>query len=112
MTWVPPERDIDPLEKALSLAVRDTILAFPAGNGSAPESWRDLSREGAAVSVLLRVAPREAASHQGRAALAYDVGGEAVAGRVGYRCEGRAVIDLKTRAFLDVTCRLVPVGQV
>ncbi|MEW6122661.1 MAG: hypothetical protein AB1698_08595 [Pseudomonadota bacterium] len=112
MTWGPPERDMEPLEKALSLAVRDTILAYPAGNGGAPDHWRDMRSEGAPLSVLLRIFPRETASHRGRAALAYDVAGEAVVGRMGYRCEGRAVIDLKTRAFLDVACRLVAVGPV
>ncbi|WP_127089607.1 hypothetical protein [Aquabacter cavernae] len=112
MTWQPPERDIDPFEKLLSLAVRDTILAHPAGNGGAAQTWRELRSDGMALNLLLRVAPREAVSHQGRAALTYDVGGEALSGRTGYRCEGRAVIDLKTRAFLDVTCRLVPVGAV
>lgn len=110
MTWRPPERDIHPYEKILSLAIRDAILSAPAGNG--PGAWREVSAEGETLNLMLRIAPREQRSFKGRAVLAYAVAGDAVAAAKGYRCEGEALIDLKTRAFLSVECQLVPVGDV
>ncbi|MEW6256046.1 MAG: hypothetical protein AB1592_08825 [Pseudomonadota bacterium] len=110
MTWTPPDRDIHPYETILSLAIRDTILAAPSGNGEG--TWREVEAQGEALNLHLRVAPRERRTFNGRAVLAYAVAGDAVAAGTGYRCEGEALIDLKTRAFLAVECRLLPVGDI
>lgn len=112
MIWQPPDRDIHPFEKILSLAVRDLVLAFPGGNMNGPVAWRDVRCGETALNLALRVSPLETRSHKGRAALAYGVSGDAVWGRAGYRCEGEALIDLRTRAFLAVECRMIPVGAV
>lgn len=110
MIWQPLERDMDPRDMILSEAVRDAVTRFPDGRREA--GWQDFAHGGVQLSVCLRHVPQQTLSHNGRAALRYAVGGEVVEGRAGYRCEGHAILDLKTRAFLHVECRLIPVGQV
>jgi len=109
MIWRPLERDMDPRDMILSEAVRDAVTRYPDGRREA--SWQELAHGGVRLSVCLRHAPQQTFAYNGRAALLYAVAGEVVEGREGFRCEGRAVLDLKTRAFLHVECSLIPVGQ-
>lgn len=44
--------------------------------------------------------------------IVYAVSGNAVVDGMGYRISGRAALDIATRAFLDVDCRLESVGAV
>ncbi|WP_454915556.1 hypothetical protein [Xanthobacter sediminis] len=93
----------------LSQAVRDAVTCYPDGRREA--AWQEFGHGGVQLSVCLRHAPQQTLAYNGRAALTYVVAGEVVEGRDGFRCEGRAILDLKTRAFLHVECALIPVGQ-
>lgn len=110
MTWQPPKRDMDPREMLLSASVRDAIGRHPDGHRAS--SWQDLTLDGVRLHLCLSHAPQQSVAYAGRAALMYAIAGEVVEGRSGYRCEGHAILDLKTRAFLSVDCHLVPVGRV
>ncbi|MFG1295545.1 hypothetical protein [Xanthobacter variabilis] len=109
MSWQPPVRDMNPREMILSAAVRDAISRHPDGHRAT--SWQDLTLAGVRLRLSLTHAPHQSVTYAGRAALMYAVAGEAVEGEGGYRCEGSAILDLKTRAFLNVECALIPVGR-
>ncbi|MGU3492575.1 hypothetical protein ACLBXM_00910 [Xanthobacteraceae bacterium A53D] len=109
MTWHPPRTDVSPLEAELSRLARALILADP--DGTAAPDWHDLALEGEPARAHLAARPRERGSHLGRAVLIYDLSGQVLIGRAGHACTGTAVMDLKTRAFLDVSCGLRPMGR-
>ncbi|MFG1431285.1 hypothetical protein V5F44_15580 [Xanthobacter sp. V2C-8] len=110
MTWQPPARDMDPREMILSAAVRVAIARHP--DGCRADAWQELASGGMRLTLRLAHAPQQRIAYNGRAALMYAVSGEVLEGRQGHSCEGSAVLDLKTRAFLNVDCRLVPTGRV
>ncbi|MEP9377953.1 hypothetical protein ABLE91_14640 [Aquabacter sp. CN5-332] len=111
MIWQPLTQDVNPFDVMVSMAVRDCITQNPNGlRENAP--WRSFTYDGAELRLCLRTAPQQSITHNGRAALVYVVAGEGVSGQMGYRCEGRAILDLKTRAFLDVDCQLIQMGHV
>ncbi|WP_029002899.1 hypothetical protein [Azorhizobium doebereinerae] len=112
MIWQPLKDDVGGVEARLSETVRALVAAYPAGGPEQP-AWQALAlADGRPLQLRLAVMPRSRLSHGRRAALDYAVSGQAVFGGEGFRCEGVAVLDLKTRALLDVTCRLVSLGPV
>lgn len=110
MIWRPLERDIDPRDMIVSRVVRLAITRFPEAHRETV--WQEAGYGGVRLHLRLDHAPSQTVTYQGRAAMLYVIAGEVVEGREGARCEGQAVLDLKTRAFLSVTCRLIPVGRV
>lgn len=111
MIWRPLDEDVSPFDVMVSTAVRDCIIQNPNGLRENAQ-WRDFTYEGVKLSLRMRAAPQQSLTHNKRAAIEYVVAGEGVSGEIGYRCEGRAILDLKTRAFLDVDCELIPTGRV
>lgn len=61
---------------------------------------------------MLSAQHMEQVQHGACQAVVYTVRGNAVVDGMGYRITGQAVLDIATRAFLDVDCRLEPVGAV
>src|SRR5262245_25127184 len=115
MTWRPASKEIDPLQEAVLNAARATILPTAAVNSPAPASdgVRALTLEdGRQVRIALTAREMSKETRNGRAQVTYAFSGNAVADRAGYRVTGEAVIDLTTRAFLNVSCRLEPVGSI
>ncbi|MFG1392041.1 hypothetical protein [Xanthobacter agilis] len=110
MIWQPLERDVDPRDMIVSRAVRTGIARYPDGHRET--IWQEGTYGGRMLRLRLHHAPRQTLAYQGRAALLYAVSGEVLEGLEGYRCEASAILDLKTRAFLNVACRLIPLGPV
>jgi hypothetical protein len=114
-TWRPASHEIDPLLEAVVNAARATILPVSAINSPAPLSngVRDLVlADGRTLRLALKAHQVTQESRNDRPLVVYEIGGSAVVDRSGYRVIGKATVDLATRAFFDVDCRLEPVGIV
>ncbi|WP_027522015.1 hypothetical protein [Bradyrhizobium sp. Ec3.3] len=114
--WRPATREIDPLEEAVANAARATILPTPTIN--VPRQSSDgirtqLLRDGRELRLLLSTQYLKLQQRGPRAVVIYAVRGNAVVDKhIGYRVTGQAVLDVATRAFLDVECRLESAGSV
>ncbi len=112
MIWHPLKDDVGALDGLLTAAARAVVGAHPSGGPDAP-LWQTLALEdGRLLQLRLSAVPRQRITHGLRAALAYAVAGQAVIGTAGFACSGSVVVDLKTRAFLDVRCALTALGPV
>lgn len=114
-TWRPASHEPDPLLEAVNNAARATILPVAAINVPPPSSdgIRDLQLpDGRQLRIALTAHQMAQETHGVRAVVIYDIGGNALIDRIGYRVTGRAVVDIATRAFLDINCRLETVGSV
>ena len=115
MTWRPAAKEIDPLQEAVLNAARATIL--PAAAINVPPPGSDGVRtvtlgDGRQLRVALTAKELSQQKRNDRPVVIYGFSGNAVADRSGYRVTGEAVIDVATHAFLNVSCRLEPVGAV
>jgi len=61
------------------------------------------------MSLTAQVVTQE--TRNGRPTAIYGIGGHVAVEHEGYKVAGQAVIDLATRAFLEVECRLSSVGM-
>lgn len=109
MIWQPLREDVAPLDVALSRQIRALILADPEGR--AAPVWTPLPLPGAEAQLRLAARPEESEIRAGRMVLLYRLSGQATVGRDGFACNGRAVVDLKTRAFVEVSWQLQPLGE-
>lgn len=112
MIWQPLKDDVGPLEAQLSAWVRALVAAHPGGGPEAPTWHTAPLGDGQIAQFRLAVAPQVRTTFGVRAVVTYAVTGQVVIAAEGFACEGEAVLDLKTRAFLDVRCRLSPLGPV
>lgn len=114
--WQPATHEIDPLLEAVANAARATILPTapinvlpPAADGIRPNRLRD----GRELRLQLSTQCLEQRQRGPRTVVVYAVQGHAVVDDcAGYRLTGQAVLDVATRAFLDVQCRLESVGPI
>lgn len=112
MIWQPLKEDVGALDVQLSASVRALVAAHPAGGPEAP-TWQSVHLgDGRRVQLRLAASPQIRTKFGLRAVITYAVTGQAVIGAEGFVCRGEAVLDLKTRAFLDVQCTLSPIGAV
>lgn len=113
--WRPPTHEIDPLLEAVANAARATIAPTASINAPAPSS-DGIREQRLGDGRLLRMQLSTQETQQERRgvtlAIVYALRGDAVVDGMGYRITGQAALDVVTRAFLDVDCRLEPVGAV
>ncbi|MGY8683194.1 hypothetical protein Q2941_36275 [Bradyrhizobium sp. UFLA05-153] len=102
--------------EAVANAARATILPTPMINMPPPSSdgiRSLLLRDGRELRLRLSTQHLEQRQRGPRTVVVYAIRGNAVVdNRTGYRVSGQAVLDLATRAFLDVECRLEQVSSV
>lgn len=114
--WQPATHEIDPLLEAVADAARATIMPTASINVSPPTADGIRSnrlRDGRELRLQLSTQCLEQRQRGPRTVVVYAVQGSAVVDdRAGYRVTGQAVLDVATRAFLDVQCRLESVGPV
>jgi len=110
MSWRPLDRVPDHVELAFLDAVRATILPVElhsriaaAENGTLTVTLAD----GRMAHVSFQVATRASTNFGAREALRYDLNGQAVIGHTSFGLAARAVVDLKTRAFVEVACEIL-----
>jgi hypothetical protein len=113
--WRPPTHEIDPLLEAVVNATRATI-APSASIDAPPPSSDDIRaqrlRDGRELRMRLSAQELQQVQRGVAPAVVYAVRGNAVVDGMGYRITGQAVLDIATRAFFDVDCRLESVGAV
>ncbi|MCC8955309.1 hypothetical protein H8B02_18245 [Bradyrhizobium sp. Pear77] len=114
--WRPATHEIDPLLEAVADAARATILPTasidmppPSADGIRSQRLRD----GRELRLKLSTHCLGQEQRGPRAVLVYALKGSVVVDNgTGYGVTGRAVLDVATRAFLDVSCQLKHVGAV
>lgn len=113
--WRPASHEIDPLLEAVINAARATILPVPTINTPAPlsDGVRDLElADGRRLQMVLKAQQLTQETRHDRPVVVYEINGNAVVDRAGFLIIGKATIDLATRAFFEVDCRMEPVGTV
>lgn len=113
--WQPATQEIDPVLEALQHAARATIapsasIGTPAPSASGVREVQIF--DGRVLRMQLSAQPTQQVQRGVNTAVVYAVSGNAVVDRAGFRVVGQAVLDIATQAFLDVDCRLEPVGTV
>ncbi|MES5486691.1 hypothetical protein QMZ05_28395 [Bradyrhizobium sp. INPA03-11B] len=114
--WRPATHEIDPLVEAIANTARATILPTASINippQSADGIHSQRLRDGRELRLCLSTKYLEQGQRAFCTVLVYALHGNALVDSfMGYRVTGQAVLDVATRAFLDVECRLDPVGPV
>ncbi|WP_426441386.1 hypothetical protein [Bradyrhizobium genosp. P] len=102
--------------EAVTNTARATILPSASITIPPPSTdgiWSQRLRDGREVRLKLSAHCLEQEQRGPRAVLVYALQGNAVVDNgMGYRVTGQAVLDVATRAFLDVKCQLEWVGPV
>lgn len=109
MTWRPLSRVPDLLEIAMLDIVRASVTALDTHAGIRREDNGALAvdlADGRRLHASFRTIAQTPAAFGAREALRYDLEGRAVVGAESLGLAAHAVIDLKTRAFLDVGCEI------
>lgn len=107
MTWRPLSRVPDLLEIALLDAVRATVTGLDTLSGIHRDQNGALAvdlSDGRRLHASFRALAQTPAAFGAREALRYDFEGRAVVGAESLGLAAHAVVDIKTRAFLDVGC--------
>ena len=110
MSWHPLERVPEDVELAFLDAVRATILPVDlhSGIGIAEDGALAVALDGGQMAHVSFEATAQTPTKFGpREALRYDLRGRAVVGHASFGLAARAVVDLKTRAFVTVTCEVL-----
>ncbi len=114
--WCPATHEIDPLLEAVANTARATILPSSSINIPPPSAdgiWSQRLRDGREARLKLSTHCLQQEQRGPWAVLVYALQGNAVVDNaIGYRVTGQAVLDVATRAFLDVECQLEWVGPV
>jgi hypothetical protein len=106
---------MDPLQAAIHALARHVLMpdAAPAIAERSAEGWYNLTlRDGRRAAIALRTSLRSDRRWGSRAVLSYDLLCRATLERDGFAFEGRAVIDVATRAFLEIEGNLTALGRV
>ena len=107
MTWRPLSRVPDILELALLDAVRASVTGLDTLSGIRRDENGALAvdlSDGRRLHASFRAIAQSPATFGPREALRYDFEGRAIVGTESLGLAAHAVVDLKTRAFLDVGC--------
>ena len=110
MTWWPLDKIPDPVQLAFLDAVRATVapVGLYAGVSRANDDMLAVDlKDGRRVFVALTKSAPTPATFGPRQALRYDLDGRAVIGSEGFGLAARAVIDVKTQAFVEVSCEVL-----
>jgi len=113
--WTPAQSELDPLQAAIHAVVRHVLMPgiAPAIAAPTPEGWQSLAlADGRRVTIALNTQLRSERQWKSRAVLSHDFFGQATVGHEGVTFAGRAVIDVGTHAFLEIDCKLTPMGRV
>lgn len=115
MAWTPPTTEPDPL----TAGVRDFArFRLPQLFGQEITEPKTLGREkqllanGQEAVIELKASPATRCTFGKRAAISYVLDGYAATIDLAYRARGDAIVDIKTRAFLNLNITLEPVGKV
>jgi hypothetical protein len=109
MSWQPLSRVPDPVQLALVDAVRASIMGLDMHAGvSRGENGMLIVEiaDGRCIHVGLRTIAQTPETFGARTAMRFDLEGRAVLGQEGLGLAAHAVVDAKTRAFLDVGCEI------
>lgn len=113
--WRSATHEIDPLIEAICNTARASILPTASINIPPPSAdgiHSQRLRDGRELRLSLSSQYLERRRREFGTVLVYALHGNAVVDRSrGYRVTGRAMLDVATRAFLDVECRLDAVGR-
>jgi hypothetical protein len=110
MTWRPLAAIPEPIDLALRNAVRARVSALDTSSGVSRGDGDRLivdMRDGRSMHVMLAAGQPRPVSFGPREAVRYDLEGRAILDTEGFGVAGYAIIDLKTRAFFDVGCRIL-----
>ncbi|WP_136626327.1 hypothetical protein [Bradyrhizobium macuxiense] len=114
--WRPASHEIDPLVEAIANTARATILPTASINIPPPSAdgvHSQRLRDGRELRLSLSTQYLEREQRALCTVLVYALHGNAIVDNsLGYRVTGQAVLDIATRAFLDVECRLDPAGRI
>ena len=109
MSWRPLSRVPDMIELALLDAVRASVMPRDthAGISLAENDMLAIDlADGRRIHASFRTLAQAPVTFGARNALRYDMDGRAIIGRDGLGLAAHAVVDIKTRAFLDVACEI------
>jgi hypothetical protein len=109
MTWQPLTHVPDPVQQALLDAVRASIMALDthAGVSRAENDMLAVDLpDGRRIHVAFKTIAKAAEKFGARDAVRYDMQGRAIVGKEGLGLAAHAVVDIKTQAFLDVSCEV------
>jgi hypothetical protein len=109
MNWQPLARVPDAIELALRDAVRASVMRLDTHAGISRVEDNMLAidlADGRRIHAGFRTIAQAPVTFGAREALRYDMDGRAVIGRDGLGLVAHAVVDIKTRAFLDVSCEI------
>lgn len=115
MSWTPAKGEPALLEGAINDLARRLLMpnVFPPVGSSELEGWRAIAlADGRQAAVALEVRPTVDRQWGPRAAACYDLVGRATLDRDGFAIAGRVVVDMATKAFLEVECRLTAMGRI
>ncbi len=114
--WRPATHEIDPVLEAIANAARATILPAVSINIPSPSTDGIRSqrlRDGRELRLKLSTRCPDQKQRGPRTVIVYALLGNAVVdNRIGYQVRGQAVLDVATRAFLDIDCQLEQVAPV
>lgn len=113
--WTPAQRETDPLEAALHALIRHVLMpdVVPAVGLRNADGWYNLMfKDGRRAAIAVNTRLRADRRWGPRAALSYDFLCRAAVEHDGFAFQGRAVIDVATRAFLEIEGSLTPTGRI
>lgn len=105
--WRPLEREPDAATEAFLQAARATLMPIAAHRSVSRVDENRLSvamPDGREALVEWAVRSENPVTVNDRAAMRYEMSGQAAIGQTGFGLTGHAVIDVKTRAFFEVAC--------
>ncbi len=109
MTWQPLTRVPDVVQQALLDAARASIISLDtyAGVSRAENDMLAVDLvDGRRIHVSFKTIAKAAEKFGARDAVRYDMQGRAIVGKEGLGLAAHAVVDIKTQAFLDVSCEI------
>lgn len=109
MTWRPLTGIPDPIQLAFLDAARATVMPLDTHAGISRGENDTLAvdlADGRRIHVAFKTIAQSPATFGARNALRYDMEGRAVVGTEGLGLAASAIVDIKTRAFLDVSCQI------
>ena len=107
MTWRPLSRVPDVVEIALLDAVRASLTGLDTLSGIRRDENGALAvdlADGRRLHASFRTVAQTPATFGAREALRYDLEGRAIVGAESLGLAAHAIVDVKTRAFLDIGC--------
>jgi hypothetical protein len=110
MSWRPLDRVPDDIELAFHDAVRASILPVELHSAMGRDETGTLAitlADGRTAHVKFEATAQEPTNFGPRSALRYELQGRAVIGHDSFGLAARAIVDVKTRAFVAVACEVL-----